>query len=79
MPAVGVPSFGGRPNTPKEHGRHSSYPAKDVEPPIQPLVPSLERPRRSREYYLEGGDLFVLVSFLGLLVDSWVPLLTSIL
>lgn len=61
MPAVGVPSFGGRPNTPKDHGRHSSYSTKDVEPPVQPLVPSLERPRRSREYYLEGGDLYVLV------------------
>jgi hypothetical protein len=65
MPAVGMPSFGGlgRPNTPKEPGRHSNYSAKDIEPTIQPIQPSVERVRRHREYYLEGGDIYFLVRF----------------
>ena len=64
IPAVGTPSFGfGRPNTPKEHGRHSSYSVKDLEPTIQSVQPSVERMRRHREYYLEGGDIYFLVRF----------------
>ena len=65
MPAVGTPSFGmfGRPGTPKETSRHSSYSSKDVEPMAQPIIPSVERPRRHREYYLEGGDIYFLVRF----------------
>ncbi|KAF9645394.1 hypothetical protein BDM02DRAFT_3101459, partial [Thelephora ganbajun] len=63
MPAAGAPSFGllGRPITPKESSRHSGYPAKEIEPIIQPIQPSVERVRRHREYYLEGGDIFFLV------------------
>ena len=65
MPAVGTPSFGGlgRPMTPKESNRHSIYSAKEIEPPIQPIQPSVERVRRHREYYLEGGDICFLVRF----------------
>jgi len=65
MPAVGTPSFGGlgRPMTPKEPSRHSSYSNKDVEPTIQTIQPSVERTRRHREYYLEGGDIYFLVRF----------------
>lgn len=62
MPAFGTPSFGGfgRPHTPKESSRHSSYSTKEVEPAIQP---SVERMRRHREYYLEGGDIYFQVRF----------------
>lgn len=69
MPAIGTPSFGGlgRPMTPKEHSRHSSYSTKDLEPSIQPIQPSVERARRHREYYLEGGDIYFLVRFRALL------------
>jgi len=64
IPAAGTPSFGfGRPNTPKEHGRHPSYSVKDIEPTIQSVQPSVERMRRHREYYLEGGDIYFLVRF----------------
>jgi len=68
MPAVGTPSFGGfgRPMTPKESSRHSTYSTKDIEPPIQPIQPSVERVRRHREYYIEGGDIHFLVR-------SWTP------
>ena len=64
MPAVGTPSFGGlgRSMTPKESSRHSSY-SKDIEPTIQTIQPSVERTRRHREYYLEGGDIHFLVRF----------------
>lgn len=70
MPAVGTPSFGGlgRPLTPKEtsrHSSHSSYSSKDAEPVVQPLPPSVERARRHRDYYLEGGDIYFLVRFLA--------------
>ena len=63
LPAVGMPSFGGlgRPNTPKEPSRLSNYSTKDIEPTIQPIQPSVERARRHREYYLEGGDMYFLV------------------
>lgn len=62
MPAVGTPAFGvlGRPMTPKDSSRHSSLSGKDFEPTI---VPSLERTRRNKEYYLEGGDIYFLVRF----------------
>lgn len=65
MPAVGTPSFGGlgRPNTPKELSRHSSYSTKETEPTIQSIQPSVERVRRHRDYYLEGGDIYFLVRF----------------
>ena len=63
-PAVGTPSFGGlRSMTPKEHSRHSSITAKDIEPTITPIQPSVERVRRNRDYYLEGGDMYFLVRF----------------
>jgi len=64
LPAIGTPSFGGfRPMTPKESSRHSSYSTKDTEPTIQTIQPSVERVRRHREYYLEGGDIYFLVRF----------------
>lgn len=65
MPMVGTPSFGGlgRPMTPKEHSRHSSYSTKEVEPVVQTIQPSVERARRHREYYFEGGDIYFLVRF----------------
>ena len=65
MPAVGTPSFGGfgRPHTPADRSRHSSYVAKEVEPTVQTIQPSVERVRRHREYYLEGGDIYFLVRF----------------
>lgn len=68
VPAVGTPSFGGvgRPMTPKESSRHSSYSSKEMEPTIQPIQPSVERVRRHRDYYHEGGDIYFLVSFLEL-------------
>lgn len=48
--------------TPKEPSRHSSYLAMEpVEPPVQIVQPSVERVRRHREYYLEGGDMYFLV------------------
>ena len=50
--------------TPKDHSRHSSYSTKDSEPTIQTIQPSVERVRRHREYYLEGGDIYFLVRFL---------------
>ena len=65
MPAVGTPSFGafgGRPSTPKETSRHSSYSSKD-ETTIPLLPPSVERQRRHRDYYFEGGDIYFLVCF----------------
>lgn len=65
MPAVGTPTFGGfgRSVTPKEPSRHSTYSAGTIEPTIQPIQPSVERIRRHREYYLEGGDIHFLVRF----------------
>lgn len=64
MPLVGQPSFGapyGRPNTPSQHGRHASY-TKNIDPDTMPsLQPSVERVRRHREYYLDGGDIIFLV------------------
>lgn len=65
MPVVGTPSFGGigRPVTPKDHHRHSSYTAKETEPTIPPLQPSVERVRKHRDYYFEGGDIYFLVRF----------------
>jgi len=65
MPIVASPSFGtpyGRSQTPssqQQHNRHTSY-TKDPEmtPPIQP---SVERVRRHRDYYIDGGDIIFLV------------------
>lgn len=79
VPAVGTPSFGGvgRPMTPKESSRHSSYSAKELEPIIQPIQTSTERVRRHREYYLESGDMYLLVGSWALLCRSVDRALTS--
>jgi hypothetical protein len=67
MSLVGLPSFGSpydRPQTPNQHSRHPSY-TKNIDSDTMPsMQPSVERVRRHREYYLDGGDIIFLVSIL---------------
>lgn len=65
MPIVASPSFGtpyGGAQTPPQHNRHTSYGTKSVEPEAPPMPPSVERVRRHREYYIDGGDIIFLAS-----------------
>lgn len=64
LPIVASPSFGtpyGGSQTPPQHNRHTSY-NKSAEPEPTSIPPSVERVRRHREYYLDGGDIIFLAS-----------------